>query len=138
MPFTCNTSCHVPPDQHDWPLSMSEQTSRLCSPETRLKLLQRRAELRDRAERTNADIRRAPDLPPTDLAEQAAARQNDEVLDAIKLAARIELEQIEGALARIESGVYGVCAGCGKHIDEARLHALPAAIICAHCASLVS
>ena len=35
------------------------------------------------------------------------------------------LEQVEGALKRIENGTYGVCTNCGRPIPEKRLEAIP-------------
>ena len=45
-----------------------------------------------------------------------------------------EAEQILAALARIESGEYGVCQACGGAIAPARLAALPTATRCITCA----
>ena len=46
------------------------------------------------------------------------------------------LEQINAALQRIERGVYGICAKCGKEIDSKRLDAEPAAMTCMDCLSV--
>jgi len=40
------------------------------------------------------------------------------------------LEEIEGALRRIDDGTYGVCLVCGSPIDEERLQAVPYATLC--------
>jgi DnaK suppressor protein len=48
--------------------------------------------------------------------------------------ARIQLDQVDAALARIRSGTYGRCATCGGEIGAARLEALPAATTCITCA----
>jgi DnaK suppressor protein len=40
------------------------------------------------------------------------------------------LEEIEGALRRIDDGSYGMCALCGRPIDEERLEAVPYATLC--------
>jgi DnaK suppressor protein len=45
-----------------------------------------------------------------------------------------ELEAIDRALARIETGEYGRCTVCGDLISEGRLEALPAAETCLRCA----
>jgi DnaK suppressor protein len=45
------------------------------------------------------------------------------------------LEQIEAALDRIESGVYGECEECGGRIPKARLEVLPDTPYCVKCAS---
>ena len=51
------------------------------------------------------------------------------------LSGRNELSQIRAALARLDAGTYGQCAGCGEPIDVRRLEALPYAIQCIDCAS---
>jgi RNA polymerase-binding transcription factor DksA len=43
------------------------------------------------------------------------------------------LEQVDGALERIEEGAYGNCHDCGKDISPARLQALPYAKLCVVC-----
>ena len=45
-----------------------------------------------------------------------------------------ELQAIDAALARIESGQYGICAKCSEPIDANRLRALPEAPLCMDCA----
>lgn len=45
------------------------------------------------------------------------------------------LEQIEGALERIESGTYGSCVECGGRIPKMRLNAIPYTPYCIKCAS---
>ncbi|HNS50291.1 MAG TPA: TraR/DksA C4-type zinc finger protein [Anaerolineae bacterium] len=47
--------------------------------------------------------------------------------------ARRLLDQVEGALVRLEQGSYGLCERCGENIDPARLEALPYAALCLHC-----
>jgi DnaK suppressor protein len=45
-----------------------------------------------------------------------------------------ELQAVDAALARIESGEYGICHGCGEPIDGDRLRAVPEAALCVVCA----
>ncbi len=45
------------------------------------------------------------------------------------------LGKVRHALARIESGGYGVCESCGKAIPVERLEALPYATLCVDCAA---
>ena len=47
------------------------------------------------------------------------------------------LEQIEGALERIEDGVYGVCVECEAKIPKTRLQVLPQTPHCVKCADKV-
>jgi DnaK suppressor protein len=44
-----------------------------------------------------------------------------------------ELREVERAQQRVESGTYGVCAGCGEPIARARLDAAPSASRCLRC-----
>ena len=46
------------------------------------------------------------------------------------------LASIDGALARIDEGSYGVCANCGRTISRERLDALPYATKCIDCKRL--
>src|SRR5215510_16265718 len=48
---------------------------------------------------------------------------------------RETLNDIDAALAKFDSGTYGVCESCGGPIGEARLEAMPAARLCISCAS---
>jgi DnaK suppressor protein len=43
------------------------------------------------------------------------------------------LQRIDEALRRLEAGTYGECAECGAEIPEARLKALPFAVLCVDC-----
>jgi DnaK suppressor protein len=43
--------------------------------------------------------------------------------------------EIDGALRRIEEGVYGLCDACGCAVEKARVHALPFARMCMKCQS---
>jgi RNA polymerase-binding transcription factor DksA len=57
-------------------------------------------------------------------------RERDLALSAQALAA---VEEIDDALAKIKSGRYGICEGCGELIPKARLEALPYARLCISC-----
>jgi DnaK suppressor protein len=47
------------------------------------------------------------------------------------------IADIDQALMRIEEGSYGICAHCGKLIDERRLEALPTARYDAACQAII-
>ncbi|MEJ7690963.1 MAG: TraR/DksA C4-type zinc finger protein [Nocardioidaceae bacterium] len=46
---------------------------------------------------------------------------------------RENLELVEGAIARIDKGSYGVCESCGGPIGKMRLQAFPRATLCLEC-----
>jgi DnaK suppressor protein len=69
-----------------------------------------------------------------DWTEQAAERENDEVLESLGIASEDELNQINAALARIEAGEYFYCSQCGQEIPHARLELLPFTTTCVSCA----
>ena len=48
---------------------------------------------------------------------------------------RESLTDVEAALAKLDTGTFGVCEGCGQAIPPARLEAKPAARLCMECAS---
>ena len=48
------------------------------------------------------------------------------------------LQDIEGALERLESGTYGRCTDCGAEIPAARLRAMPFADRCRDCQELAN
>ena len=52
---------------------------------------------------------------------------------ALRQALKSQLEEVEGALARFEAGIYGYCLDCGQKIDLARLKAMPSASLCITC-----
>lgn len=58
------------------------------------------------------------------LLEQLSIAQNEERI----------LEQVEGALERIESGEFGTCQDCGRKIAKPRLDAIPFTPWCIDCA----
>lgn len=47
---------------------------------------------------------------------------------------KVELQQIEAALSRIEDGDYGFCVSCGEEIAPKRLALNPTAPVCIDCA----
>ncbi|MEL7449871.1 MAG: TraR/DksA C4-type zinc finger protein [Pseudomonadota bacterium] len=102
--------------------------------EIREKLLARRLELKTRVDKIITDVTHAEGPLPSDFAEQAVERENEEVLDALGEAGEAELRAISMALARIDSGDYGMCTGCGEDIPRARLDVLPFSDKCVHCA----
>ena len=96
-------------------------------------LLARDAELRDRIQRVQADLKREREPLPRDSAEAAVAVENDEVLEALEDAACRELTRIGRALDSLDAGTYGRCDRCGARIEPRRLAAVPHAMHCNTC-----
>lgn len=49
--------------------------------------------------------------------------------------ARLRLERVESALARLQDGTFGLCAHCGRPVSRERLLAMPTAELCVRCQS---
>ncbi len=67
--------------------------------------------------------------PTEDVATTAATT----ILSRLEGRERQELDEIDAAQARLESGVFGVCERCRKPIPLARLRALPTTRYCRPC-----
>jgi DnaK suppressor protein len=67
------------------------------------------------------------DNHPGDVATETFDRELD---GGLQEGATRQLEQIDGALGRIEAGTYGTCTVCGKPIAAERLRAVPWATLC--------
>lgn len=61
----------------------------------------------------------------------------EEVLEKLDDQSRREVEAIDAALARIDTGTYGRCITCGHRIPGARLEAMPTAQRCIPCQAQV-
>ena len=62
----------------------------------------------------------------------AVDRERDLTLSAQAMAT---IDEIDAALAAIETKMYGACENCGQPIPKARLRALPYARLCVSCKS---
>lgn len=76
---------------------------------------------------TNIDDEHDPEGATVALERQLVSSRADD--------ARLRLEQIDRALARVNAGSYGRCEGCGEPIAPERLEVLPAASHCVRCAA---
>jgi len=56
-------------------------------------------------------------------------------VQALLQCAQDTLAELNAARERLDGGEYGVCAACGRPIDEARLAARPTTRACVACAS---
>ena len=99
----------------------------------RQQLMQRLAHIEGRLDTVEKDRRRGTNTLDPDWEEQAAVRQNDEVLDELAEEERLQARAIRAALQRIADGSYGQCVTCGEPIAPRRLEALPYATQCIAC-----
>jgi DnaK suppressor protein len=98
------------------------------------------AELRKHAEHVREDQAAAIELSDDgvkDTVDLSLMDVNKEL--ALRLGERESqmIADIDQALMRIEEGSYGICAHCGKLIDERRLEALPTARYDAACQAII-
>jgi DnaK suppressor protein len=93
-------------------------------------------ELELRLGRITVNVKHSDEPSEKDFAEQATQNENDEVMDYLGNSARVEIAQIKQAIARIDSGKYGICEVCGEPIRKERLEAVPYSTMCIRCASL--
>ncbi|HZK48711.1 MAG TPA: TraR/DksA family transcriptional regulator [Thermoleophilia bacterium] len=71
--------------------------------------------------------------PRLHMAENAAYTLDRQMELTLGENARHVLARIERALAKLESGSYGLCDSCGASIEAARLEAVPYAGFCIDC-----
>lgn len=74
-------------------------------------------------------VKDSSDLSVMDVNKELALRLGDRESQMVA--------DIDQALLRIEEGSYGICARCGKPIDERRLEAVPTARYDAECQALI-
>lgn len=72
---------------------------------------------------------------PNHMAELASGNFDQELSLSLLGSEKDALDQINGALKRIEDGSFGECEECGMKIPKARLEAIPYAALCVQCAS---
>lgn len=66
---------------------------------------------------------------------RADALQSQAMSIETKRRRELELQRVEAALRRIESGDFGICTRCEEEIAAPRLDANPTAVLCIDCAS---
>ena len=103
--------------------------------EVRNHLLEMLEELDDRLTRITDDFKHTHIPLEKDSSEAAIQSENDEVIDYLGNAARMERDRVREAIARIDKGEYGICELCGEDIKKERLAAVPYTSMCIKCAS---
>lgn len=67
------------------------------------------------------------------MADQGSATFERELDLTLEENVRRQLEEVRGALHRIDKGDYGVCEICHAEIPVERLEAMPTAVLCRAC-----
>ena len=73
-----------------------------------------------------------PQLDP-EFADSAQTTAERNRLLSIAQGLRTNLDDVEHALARMDTGTYGTCERCGREIALERLEAVPFARLCIEC-----
>lgn len=85
---------------------------------------------------TSSDFRNIVEgMEAKDSVDVASDDIDRKMLEAVGTKDLNRLKLIDSALTRIEQGKYGLCMKCGKKIPQARLEAIPYALMCIECKS---
>jgi DnaK suppressor protein len=68
-----------------------------------------------------------------DIADKATSSYTKEFLFSLSNSERELLQQVDEALARLESGKFGICVACEEPIERKRIEAVPWARHCLAC-----
>ncbi len=97
-------------------------------------LLEMKRDLLEQLMDNNADFKQIVEgMESKDVIDIAADDIDRKQIVALGSKTVNKLKLIDNALIRIEQGKYGICMKCGKHIPEARLEAIPYAVMCIEC-----
>lgn len=102
--------------------------------EIRKKLNAQRQELVERVDRTSKHLYQRDHPVSPNFAEQSAEMEGQELMYTLDREGKEEIRKISKALARLDSGDYGMCVNCGEDISVQRLEALPDTDVCIECA----
>ena len=72
-------------------------------------------------------------MDPKDLADIASDDIDRKMIEVIGSQELKRLKSIDAALTRIKQEKYGICMKCSKLIPQARLEAIPYALMCIEC-----
>jgi DnaK suppressor protein len=101
--------------------------------EFRERLRNARGELLRTVLLTGDQMRGAGDREPGTLSEDSARGVMTDLVASLNGRERRELDEIQEAMARLETGSFGTCEICGASISLPRLRAIPWARHCLAC-----
>lgn len=99
-------------------------------------LLNKRAELLLRVERTSKHLYQRDKPISSIFSEQSVEMESRELIYRLDGEGKEEIRKIDKALTRLDLGTYKFCGSCGEEIAKDRLEALPYTDKCIDCASL--
>ncbi len=94
-------------------------------------LMAQRAEIQLEIDRLMAMLEHSEVDPSEDEADPDVVERETTV--ALVEALELRKSEIEAALAKVETGGYGVCERCSEPIDPERLRIVPEATMCVNC-----
>jgi DnaK suppressor protein len=101
--------------------------------EFRGRLREMRGHLYRTAATTDEELRTLEAHQPGAPAEDVARESVTTLLSRLSGQEKRELDEVYAAQARLETGTFGICEGCGRPVPLARLRALPMARTCVAC-----
>ena len=104
--------------------------------ELKTALQKRRRTILETAQRAQQELEalRGAERDP-EFEEGAQAEHEEYTLTRVSEVQRRQISMIDAAMARMDTGDYGICQDCEIDIDVRRLKALPFAIMCTDCAT---
>jgi DnaK suppressor protein len=96
-------------------------------------LIKQRQELLDEVQAKYAASREIGESNVPDLADVSSNAYNREMLLNLSEAHHRQMQDIEAALARFDTGDYGICASCGEDISPRRMEVRPFSRYCIEC-----
>ena len=96
-------------------------------------LLQKKQEILEAYHKNKSYGKDADGEATQDIADKAANSYTKEFLFSLSNTERSLLQQVDAALARIETRSFGVCAACEDDMNSKRLEAVPWARLCLAC-----
>jgi DnaK suppressor protein len=99
----------------------------------REQLTRRKTEILDAFNRNKNYGKEADGDGAQDIADKASNSYTKEFLFSLSNSEREMLQEVDGALARLDDGRYGVCVACEEVIERRRIEAVPWARHCLGC-----
>lgn len=101
--------------------------------EFRGRLRELRGRLHRTAATTDEELRTLEAHQAGAPAEDVARESVTTLLSRLSAQEKHELDEVYAAQARLETGTFGICEGCGRSVPLPRLRAMPAARTCVAC-----